>query len=166
MLTPSPNGARWPEPQPLANPGRFMASHSRPRQSRPTLDQPAQVTKTAGVSSEHNRKPDHDEETTDEQTARRGTAGRDTDHQGDDPQDPAHRPAHRGTRGHRGHRCARSADRTARPRGRRRGDLRAGRELTAETGDEVAVAAAGSYVLKPYGVMHAFWNATNEPARV
>ena len=23
MLTPSPNGARWPEPQPLANPGRF-----------------------------------------------------------------------------------------------------------------------------------------------
>jgi len=24
MLTPSPNGARWPEPQPLANPGRFI----------------------------------------------------------------------------------------------------------------------------------------------
>jgi hypothetical protein len=23
MLTPSPSGARWPEPQPLANPGRF-----------------------------------------------------------------------------------------------------------------------------------------------
>jgi len=23
MLTPSPNGARWPEPEPLANPGRF-----------------------------------------------------------------------------------------------------------------------------------------------
>jgi DNA replication protein DnaC len=23
MLAPSPNGARWPEPQPLANPGRF-----------------------------------------------------------------------------------------------------------------------------------------------
>ena len=25
MLTPSPNGARWPEPQPLANPGRFRS---------------------------------------------------------------------------------------------------------------------------------------------
>ncbi|HKR48958.1 MAG TPA: hypothetical protein VJT72_05130, partial [Pseudonocardiaceae bacterium] len=25
MLTPSPNGARWPEPQPLANPGRFSS---------------------------------------------------------------------------------------------------------------------------------------------
>src|SRR3954454_20141265 len=25
MLTPSPNGVRWPEPQPLANPGRFTA---------------------------------------------------------------------------------------------------------------------------------------------
>jgi uncharacterized protein GlcG (DUF336 family) len=25
MLAPSPNGARWPEPQPLANPGRFTA---------------------------------------------------------------------------------------------------------------------------------------------
>jgi transposase len=24
MLTPSPNGARWPEPEPLANPGRFI----------------------------------------------------------------------------------------------------------------------------------------------
>src|SRR3954453_10046433 len=39
-------------------------------------------------------------------------------------------------------------------------------EITAEIGGEVIVAAAGSYVLKPYGVMHAFWNATNEPARV
>ena len=27
MLTPSPNGARWPEPQPLANPGRFTHLH-------------------------------------------------------------------------------------------------------------------------------------------
>jgi hypothetical protein len=26
MLTPSPNGARWPEPQPLANPGRFTVA--------------------------------------------------------------------------------------------------------------------------------------------
>src|SRR3954462_11129765 len=26
MLTPSPNGARWPEPQPLANPGRFTST--------------------------------------------------------------------------------------------------------------------------------------------
>jgi quercetin dioxygenase-like cupin family protein len=39
-------------------------------------------------------------------------------------------------------------------------------EITAEIGGEVVVAAAGSYVFKPYGVMHAFWNATNEPARV
>src|SRR5690349_2779107 len=32
MLTPSPNGARWPEPQPLANPGRFrLAASSRRR---------------------------------------------------------------------------------------------------------------------------------------
>src|SRR4051812_7343953 len=29
MLTPSPNGARWPEPQPLANPGRFMVAYGR-----------------------------------------------------------------------------------------------------------------------------------------
>lgn len=28
MMTPSPNGARWPEPQPLANPGRFSSSGS------------------------------------------------------------------------------------------------------------------------------------------
>jgi glyoxylate utilization-related uncharacterized protein len=39
-------------------------------------------------------------------------------------------------------------------------------EITAEIGGEVVVAAAGSYVLKPYGVIHAFWNAANEPARV
>ena len=39
-------------------------------------------------------------------------------------------------------------------------------EITAEIGGEVVVAVAGSYVLKPYGVMHALWNATNQPARV
>src|SRR5215211_4952695 len=34
MLTPSPNGARWPEPQPLANPGRFTQPSVRHRQRR------------------------------------------------------------------------------------------------------------------------------------
>ena|SRR5690349_6208287 len=29
MLTPSPNGARWPEPQPLAYPGRFRLTQTR-----------------------------------------------------------------------------------------------------------------------------------------
>src|SRR3954447_7613887 len=40
MLTPSPNGARWPEPQPLANPGRFRtpAEPGQPDQ----LDQPVE----------------------------------------------------------------------------------------------------------------------------
>src|SRR3954452_3875740 len=27
MLTPSPNGARWPEPQPLADSGRFKGTY-------------------------------------------------------------------------------------------------------------------------------------------
>ena len=31
MLTPSPNGARWPEPQPLANPGRFTSPTMAPQ---------------------------------------------------------------------------------------------------------------------------------------
>ncbi|MFZ0159260.1 MAG: cupin domain-containing protein [Kineosporiaceae bacterium] len=39
-------------------------------------------------------------------------------------------------------------------------------EITAEIGGEVVVAPAGSYLLKPYGVMHAFWNSGSEPARV
>jgi mannose-6-phosphate isomerase-like protein (cupin superfamily) len=39
-------------------------------------------------------------------------------------------------------------------------------EITAEIGDEVVVAPAGSYVLKPCGVMHAFWNSGSELARV
>ena len=30
LVTPSPNGARWPEPQPLANPGRFNQNPQRP----------------------------------------------------------------------------------------------------------------------------------------
>jgi len=33
-------------------------------------------------------------------------------------------------------------------------------------GDELHVAHAGAYVLKPRGVMHAFWNAGPEPAVV
>ena len=36
MLTPSPNGARWPEPQPLANPGRFKLT-DRQREHRRRL---------------------------------------------------------------------------------------------------------------------------------
>jgi mannose-6-phosphate isomerase-like protein (cupin superfamily) len=39
-------------------------------------------------------------------------------------------------------------------------------EITAEIGDQVVTAPAGSYLLKPYGVMHAFWNSGSEPARV
>jgi mannose-6-phosphate isomerase-like protein (cupin superfamily) len=39
-------------------------------------------------------------------------------------------------------------------------------EITAEIGNQVVVAPAGSYVLKPYGVMHAFWNSGSEPAQV
>ena len=39
-------------------------------------------------------------------------------------------------------------------------------EITAEIGGKVVVAPAGSYVLKPCGVMHAFWNSGSEPARV
>ena len=39
-------------------------------------------------------------------------------------------------------------------------------EITAEIGDQVVVAPTGSYVLKPYGVMHAFWNSGQQPARV
>ena len=33
-------------------------------------------------------------------------------------------------------------------------------------GDEIVTADAGSYVVKPRGVPHAFWNAGSEPARV
>jgi quercetin dioxygenase-like cupin family protein len=38
--------------------------------------------------------------------------------------------------------------------------------LTYQLGDEVRPAAAGTYVVKPRGIPHAFWNATSEPARV
>jgi hypothetical protein len=34
MLTPSPNGARWPERQPLAIPGRFSLIHIAARITR------------------------------------------------------------------------------------------------------------------------------------
>ncbi len=35
-----------------------------------------------------------------------------------------------------------------------------------QVGDEIVTAEAGSYVTKPRGVPHAFWNAGSEPARV
>ena len=35
-----------------------------------------------------------------------------------------------------------------------------------QVGDEIVTADAGSYVVKPRGVPHAFWNAGSEPARV
>jgi quercetin dioxygenase-like cupin family protein len=35
-----------------------------------------------------------------------------------------------------------------------------------EIGDEVRAATAGTYVVKPRGVPHAFWNSGTEPARV
>ena len=39
-------------------------------------------------------------------------------------------------------------------------------EVGFEIGDEVRTARAGELVAKPRGVPHAFWNATDEPARV
>ena len=110
------------------------------------------------------RKPYDDEETTDEQAARRPTGGRETNQRGNDPKDQADRSAHWGL-------------------GVIEGIIAPGQliaphvhvdevtyvlagEITAEIGGEVVVAVAGSYVLKPYGVMHALWNATNQPARV
>lgn len=39
-------------------------------------------------------------------------------------------------------------------------------ELTCGVGDEIVVAPAGSYVVKPRGVPHAFYNAGAEPVRV
>ncbi len=38
--------------------------------------------------------------------------------------------------------------------------------MTAEIGGEVVVAQAGSYVLKPRGLTHAFWNSGSDVARV
>jgi quercetin dioxygenase-like cupin family protein len=37
-------------------------------------------------------------------------------------------------------------------------------ELTFRVGDEILKAPAGSYVIKPRGIAHSFWNATDEPA--
>jgi quercetin dioxygenase-like cupin family protein len=39
-------------------------------------------------------------------------------------------------------------------------------ELTCEVGGEIGLAPAGSYVLKPRGVSHAFYNAGSETVRV
>jgi mannose-6-phosphate isomerase-like protein (cupin superfamily) len=33
-------------------------------------------------------------------------------------------------------------------------------------GDEIAIASAGSWALKPRRVMHAIWNAESDPARI
>ena len=44
------------------------------------------------------------------------------------------------------------------------------RVLTGEVGvlveDEVAIAAAGSWIVKPRGLVHAMWNRTDTPARI
>ncbi|WP_214108482.1 cupin domain-containing protein [Acrocarpospora catenulata] len=39
-------------------------------------------------------------------------------------------------------------------------------ELTYLIGDDVRVAVEGSYVVRPRGMRHAFWNATGTPARI
>ena len=39
-------------------------------------------------------------------------------------------------------------------------------ELTYQIGEEVRAAPAGTYVVKPRGIPHAFWNASSKPARV
>lgn len=39
-------------------------------------------------------------------------------------------------------------------------------ELTYQLGDQVRLVTAGSYVVKPRGIPHAFWNSGTEPARV
>ena len=38
--------------------------------------------------------------------------------------------------------------------------------IGARIGDEIAVIEAGSYVFKPRGVKHTFWNPTDSPARL
>jgi hypothetical protein len=48
MLTPSPNGARWPEPQPLANPGRFSSSLLSTAHGSVTADRRADRSRLAG----------------------------------------------------------------------------------------------------------------------
>ncbi|HXN57208.1 MAG TPA: cupin domain-containing protein [Candidatus Angelobacter sp.] len=39
-------------------------------------------------------------------------------------------------------------------------------EMGARIGDRVISAGPGTYVLKPRGIMHTFWNATDRPARI
>ena len=39
-------------------------------------------------------------------------------------------------------------------------------EIGARVGDEVLQATTGSYVFKPRGLPHTFWNATTQPARL
>ncbi|MCW2646751.1 MAG: cupin protein [Pseudonocardiales bacterium] len=39
-------------------------------------------------------------------------------------------------------------------------------ELTYQLGEDVRTVTAGSYVVKPKGIPHAFWNAGADPARV
>jgi quercetin dioxygenase-like cupin family protein len=39
-------------------------------------------------------------------------------------------------------------------------------EVMFQVGEDIITAAAGSYVIKPRGVPHAFWNLGGEPARV
>jgi quercetin dioxygenase-like cupin family protein len=39
-------------------------------------------------------------------------------------------------------------------------------EIGAKIGDRIISATPGSYVLKPRGIMHTFWNATDRPARI
>jgi quercetin dioxygenase-like cupin family protein len=39
-------------------------------------------------------------------------------------------------------------------------------EMGARIGDKVISAGPGSYVIKPRGIMHTFWNATDKPVRI
>ncbi|MFF4090074.1 cupin domain-containing protein [Streptomyces nigra] len=39
-------------------------------------------------------------------------------------------------------------------------------KVGARVGDEEATAGPGSYILKPRGILHTFWNAGPEPARI
>ena len=39
-------------------------------------------------------------------------------------------------------------------------------EIGARIGDRVITATPGTYVFKPRGIMHTFWNATDRPARI
>lgn len=39
-------------------------------------------------------------------------------------------------------------------------------EVTIQQGEEVTLTRAGTYVLKPRGIFHTFWNAASTPARL